>query len=176
MQWLSDWVYDLVVIVFFVSVAYMLLPENNLRPYARLVMGLVVIAALLTPIFDIMQWEPGALSMWEGVERTSTEQLIAHGRYVAVEAQDRLTEDGRQRSVDHVASVVELVLGVVPRDVDVRWAADGSIEGITVTVEGAVGSGEAERAARLIAGLLGVGQNQVHLRWTAIDGQGGAMR
>jgi Stage III sporulation protein AF (Spore_III_AF). len=56
--WLVRWVQDLIVVVFFASAAYLLLPENELRPYARLVMGLVVIAALLAPAVELLQWEP----------------------------------------------------------------------------------------------------------------------
>lgn len=175
MQWLAGWVRDLVIIVFFVSIAYMLLPENHLRQYARMVMGLIVIAALLTPMLDLMRLDPTGFDAFGTGESASMENIIAHGRFIAEEARYRLTEEGRSRGVEHVASVVELALGAAPMELDVTWLADGSIERLFVTV---ARHGEqppdVERAARLIAGYFGLRREQVNLRSIGSDEQGGA--
>lgn len=177
MQWLAGWVRDLVIVVFFVSVAYMLLPENNLRQYARMVMGLVVVAALLTPILDIWRLDPSGWDVFGMSDSASTEQIIAHGRFIADEARFRLAETGRSRGEEHVASVVELALGTVPMSVDVRWLADGAIDRIAITV---VSDSEEvtddERVARLISGYFGLRRDQVEVRGIGLDGQGGAGR
>ncbi len=127
MKWLSAWVRDLVVVVFFVSATYMLLPENNLRQYARLAAGLVVIAALLTPVLTLMRWDPTDAA-WPGAGPGGpTEELIARGGFLADQALRRLTEDGQRRATEHVRSVVEMALGATPHGVEVQWGPGGRI-------------------------------------------------
>src|SRR5690606_29896205 len=116
--WLARWVQDLIVVVFFASAAYLLLPENELRPYARLVMGLVVIAALLAPAVELLQWEP---TLWAPRLAPAGEEaaaLIADGRRMAAEAQRRVLDEGRARAEAHVAGVAELALGGPPAAVE----------------------------------------------------------
>lgn len=165
MRWVTEWVRDLVIIVFFVSVAYMLLPENNLRRYARLVLGLVVIVALLTPVMDLMRLDPSGFGSLHTEGNGSAETLIAQGQFIAAEAHQRLTGDGRVRSETHIASVVELALGAVPDRVDVRWLDDGEIGRITViAADEDRGELDGERAARLIAGYFGLREELVDVR------------
>lgn len=172
MRWLADWVHDLIVVVFFVSVAYMLLPENELRPYARLVLGLVVIAALLGPTFELLRWEPQLLvpPVDQGGDAAD---VVAQGRLLAQEAQRRLMEEGRARAFAHVASVAELALGDEPAGVDVVWADDGGLERVRIWTD-ALAEHEVERATRIVAGLLGLRFDQVEI--DAAAGQGGAGR
>jgi len=172
--WLVRWVQDLIVVVFFASAAYLLLPENELRPYARLVMGLVVIAALLAPAVELLQWEPALWAPRLAPAGEEAAALIADGRRMAAEAQRRVLDEGRARAEAHVAGVAELALGGPPAAVEVMWGPEG-IERVRVDAPHA-GRDEAERAARVIAGLLGLRPEQVAVAWGATEGQGGAGR
>lgn len=164
MSWLATWVRDLVIVVFFVSVAYMLLPDNNLRQYTRFVMGLVVIVALLTPVLNLMHLDPTGLDAFGFGESAAAEQLIVHGRFIAAEAQHRLTGEGRARSTAHVASVAELALGAAPMRTDVQWLPDGGVGGIVIVAVDNDPLPDVERAARLIAGYFGLRREQVDVR------------
>lgn len=174
MKWLSAWVRDLVVVVFFVSATYMLLPENNLRQYARLAAGLVVIAALLTPVLTLMRWDPTDAA-WPGAGPGGpTEELIARGGFLADQALRRLTEDGQRRATEHVRSVVEMALGATPHGVEVQWGPGGRIERISVTSGREAGlPPDAEQVARRIAGYFGLERDQVDVGPAGAGEQGG---
>lgn len=174
MPWLTTWVRELVVIVFFVTVAYMLLPDNSLRRYARLVIGLVVIVALLAPMMDVIELDPAAIGAYSPGGPVSTEQIIADGQQLAAEAHRRLTGDGRGRGEAHVASVAELALGAVPEHVDVHWLPDGSIARIVVTAQDDGDRwADPERAARLLAGYFGLAADQIVVRYRAAPQKAG---
>lgn len=174
MEWLSRWVHDLVVVVFFAGVAYLLLPENNLRPYARLVIGLVVIAALLGPALELLRWEPEMWSSGGLFAEGDATSVVADGQMLAATARRRVMEDNRDRLEAHVAGVVELILGEAPADLEVVWGLDG-IEKVRVHAP-SIARDDAARVARLAAGLLGLAPEQVDVRGAATDGQGGGGR
>ncbi|MFS8524271.1 MAG: stage III sporulation protein AF [Limnochordales bacterium] len=175
MGWLAGWVRDLVVVVFFVSAAFMLLPENRLRDYVRFMAGLVVIGALLAPALQLLRWDPGDAD-WFGGFPQGAENVAAEGELLARRALERVAEEGRRRAYEHVAGVVELALGAAPEQLDVRWRPDGGIEGIDATVGPADGPVDADRAVRLIAGYLGLRPEQVRVRAAEHGGQGGMQR
>lgn len=173
MPWLTTWVRELVVIVFFVTVAYMLLPDNSLRRYARLVIGLVVIVALLAPMMDVIDFDPSTIGAYSSGGPAATEQLIADGQQAAAAAHRRITGDGRSRGEAHVASVAELALGAVPEHVDVHWLPDGSIAYIIITArDDGDRWADPERIARLLAGYFGLRFDQVVVRYRAVPGVG----
>lgn len=180
MSWLTAWVRELVIIVFFVTVAYMLLPENSLRRYARLVIGLVVIVALLAPMMDVMQLDPSTLGAFAPGGTAAADQIITRGQQIAAEAHLRLTGDGRTRGAAHVASVAELALGAIPERTDVEWLPDGSIGLITVVARNDdERPPDAARAARLLAGYFGIRTEQVVVRYSPAaggPGNGGVRR
>src|SRR5690625_4291320 len=54
---LTEWVRQLVVLVFVVSAAQLLLPTDNMRPYVRFVLGLVIVGALLSSILELRTFD-----------------------------------------------------------------------------------------------------------------------
>lgn len=54
-EWLSDWIKQIVILVLIATFLDLLLPNNALERYVKLVMGLLIILAMLVPIFDLLQ-------------------------------------------------------------------------------------------------------------------------
>lgn len=50
---LKNWILSIVVIIMFLSLVDILLPNNSLKKYAKLAMGLIVIIIIITPIFNL---------------------------------------------------------------------------------------------------------------------------
>jgi stage III sporulation protein AF len=55
MEWLADWLKQIVLLVLIAAFLDLLLPNNALERYVKLVMGLLIILAILTPVFQLVQ-------------------------------------------------------------------------------------------------------------------------
>ena len=54
MQFISDWVVNIVVFILLAMVVDMLLPETSIKKYVKLVTGLLLITIVITPIFRLL--------------------------------------------------------------------------------------------------------------------------
>lgn len=169
MATLTEWIRQLVLIVFVVSVAQLLLPADGMRPYVRFVLGLVIVSALLSSVLDLasfrFEWPdlfPTATeSVSESVWRQRGEQLVT----AAAEAVRR-DGGGGGRIAEETAA---FVLGPSFRRAEAEVDGDGAIRRVTVWVQKPLVTDEAE-AARLLGGLLGLPPERIAF---AEDGEGG---
>ncbi|MDF2884814.1 MAG: stage sporulation protein [Clostridiaceae bacterium] len=53
MQQLKDWVINICIVVFFVTAVEMILPDNKMKKYAKLILGLIIITVLIKPIIKV---------------------------------------------------------------------------------------------------------------------------
>lgn len=53
LQQLKDWVINICIVVFFVTAVEMILPDNKMKKYAKLVLGLIIISVLIKPIIKV---------------------------------------------------------------------------------------------------------------------------
>lgn len=53
MQQLKDWVINICIVVFFVTAVEMILPDNKIKKYAKLILGLIIITVLIKPIIKV---------------------------------------------------------------------------------------------------------------------------
>ncbi|QCT02462.1 stage III sporulation protein AF [Paenibacillus algicola] len=58
MDWLSEWLRNVILIVIFAALVELLLPGNSMQRYARLVLSLMVLLALLQPILQLFHEAP----------------------------------------------------------------------------------------------------------------------
>ncbi|OEF95512.1 stage III sporulation protein AF [Vulcanibacillus modesticaldus] len=52
-EWLNNWIKDIIILVLLASFVDILLPNSKIQKYARMVMGLLIILAILSPIMSI---------------------------------------------------------------------------------------------------------------------------
>ncbi|RYL92345.1 stage III sporulation protein AF [Sporolactobacillus sp. THM7-4] len=71
MNYLSEWVSQLVLIVLFAVILELLLPANGFQKYVKFVIGLVLIVALMDPIIRLFQIDPGDLIRGIRAEQTN---------------------------------------------------------------------------------------------------------
>lgn len=156
---LSGWIQTLVLLLLFVAFLQLLLPDHPLRDYTRVVLGLVIIAAVLGPllgILDVPTWEQAAQSALAALEsggpggrempsRADPELWIARGSALAQRAQGRVREEVRRRMDAQVRSLVLLIPGVREAAVSSRWDSEGNLQRVHVDLwmlpQGAPGSG-----------------------------------
>jgi stage III sporulation protein AF len=54
-EWLGDWLKQIVLLVLIATFIDLLLPNNAMERYVKLVMGLLIILAILSPIFNLLK-------------------------------------------------------------------------------------------------------------------------
>ena len=55
MEWLSQWLERIIILVLLATFLDMLLPNTPLQRYVKLVMGLLILLAIITPIMQMFQ-------------------------------------------------------------------------------------------------------------------------
>lgn len=53
MEWLKEWLQNIIVIVLLATFADLLLPNSNLQKYSKMVLGLLIVFTILTPILTV---------------------------------------------------------------------------------------------------------------------------
>src|SRR5690625_3734046 len=156
LQMLSDWVQTIVSLLLFLAFVQLLLPEHRLRDYTRLVLGLIVIAAVVTPLMSLLDpqtWNGNlvqALSVPDQplrgdrdgrVPRTADAgPWIAQGVRVARLANEEVSARVRSVWEGQIRSLASLVPGVEEVDVRTRWDAEGNVDAVRLHVRPARGA------------------------------------
>lgn len=163
MAWLVEWLRQIIAIVLLAGIVELLLPSNAYQRYVRLVLGLFILLALLSPILTLLQGELGprleaSIRDWQG---TANRQM-ADGSVALAEVQrqadglrERQQEQAARLAADKVgAEMAEEIArrsGILAPEVAVTLAAERDgywrIEAVRVTLTtrsaDPAGSGEA---------------------------------
>jgi stage III sporulation protein AF len=54
MEWISDWIRQIVLIIFIATFIDLLLPNSSLERYVKLIMGLIIIVSILQPVLQLV--------------------------------------------------------------------------------------------------------------------------
>ena len=55
MSFLTSWISNIIIFILLATVIDMLLPNSSLQKYAKMVIGLLLIAIIITPILSLFQ-------------------------------------------------------------------------------------------------------------------------
>lgn len=150
----SEWVQTLVTVLLVLAVLQLLLPEHRMRDYTRLVLGLVVIGAMLTPmlaLLDPQTWDVRVSEVFAPLQRGLAGEggpslpegdatpWIARGVRLAERAGEAMGARVRALWESQVRSFALLIPGVEGVDVQARWRRDGDLDGLWVRVRPAGG-------------------------------------
>ena len=171
---LSEWVTNLVVVIFLAVVLELLLPNNSLRRAVSLVVGFVFVAALLGPFFnqfgngfsqrleegrqleELLGWSddllgrPASSSAVHGVAALQSGAAVGPGRAEVDDAQKKLEAKAREQALSLYRSGLEkqigtLVQNLVPtRDIRVKVEVDGKGEVTSIHVRAELANRAAE--------------------------------
>jgi len=103
MAWLVEWLRQIIAIVLLAGIVELLLPNNAYQRYVRLVLGLFILLALLSPILTLLQGELGprleaSIRDWQG----SANRQMADGSEALAEVQ-RQADGLRERQQEQAA-------------------------------------------------------------------------
>ena len=54
MDWISDWIRQIILIIFIATFIDLLLPSSSLERYVKLIMGLIIIVSILQPVLQLI--------------------------------------------------------------------------------------------------------------------------
>jgi stage III sporulation protein AF len=54
LEWITDWIRQIVLIIFIATFIDLLLPSSSLERYVKLIMGLIIIVSILQPVFQLI--------------------------------------------------------------------------------------------------------------------------
>jgi len=111
---LAEAVRSVALIVLFSAFIELLLPQKDFAPYVRLIMGLFVMAALLTPILELLDESrfPELTAWVDPLSGNAPQSVLAEGRRLS-ELNDQLVlEEYRARLVTQIETVAEFSPGI----------------------------------------------------------------
>lgn len=88
-DWLTNWLKEIILIVLLASFVDLLLPNSNMQKYARLILGLLIILTIISPIFELFTENFSVSTFVKGIEteaysyesNTDTTNLIGSKEY-----------------------------------------------------------------------------------------------
>ena len=152
MEIIKNLVQTLIIIVILAVFLDMLLPTGQMKPYVKMVMGLLVIIAVLQAISGILQqdWlqEVPRVKAQAGGPGPPLEEIVTAGKQLQLENQNKALEKYRQGISAQVLSLAKLSPGAKVVDADVKISDESEKEGygrithITLTVDTSAGQAE----------------------------------
>lgn len=103
MQWLSDWLKQLIIIVMLAAFVDLLLPNNAMQRYVKLVVSLFIILVLLSPIIHLLNSPKKVEEMLTGID--SNPRMSA----TAIPALADIYEQGERLAQDNELQTKQLV-------------------------------------------------------------------
>ena len=165
MEALISWIRGFLYLLFFATLVQVILPDNGIRRYTRLVVGLVMLAALLQPIADLTK-NPGVIGeafagMFGQAGGAGTE-ADPHGQDIAI----RHMADQLRNQLE---GMLLLVPGVADAEVVDLELSDQGVQRVSVRLVGAEHVASAEVNA-VLNKFFGIPANAVTLFWDNVEG------
>ena len=113
MEFLTNWISNIIIFILLATIMDMLLPNSEMRKYAKIVVGLLLITVLIAPVFKLLSTDFEALltgsTSAEYVEKNKMETLIdrkkseiqaAQNAYILEEMAVQLKKDGEEELIN----------------------------------------------------------------------------
>lgn len=134
-EFLSDWMRGLILVIFLAVFLDMLLPNDKMQRYVRLVMGLLIILIMLSPILKIyngvnvyrMDFSLNAIMTGENEKvLPSADEVLAQGAKLSENTSSQTVEQWKTAIAEHIGRTVERDHPVSVKQVEVTFDLDGA--------------------------------------------------
>lgn len=154
MSVLIGWLYALISLVLLLALAELILPDGAMRPYVRVILGVVLVVAILRPVVQLgaSQWRLPALIL----PVAAPEGPVAQGERLAGVLEARARETVERQVALQATRLVELRIGLVPQQVAVDLSPEGWVEAMRVSLGGGAGALGGQAVPQAPGGRLAV--------------------
>jgi stage III sporulation protein AF len=162
MEMISDWLRQIVLLVLIATFMDLLLPNHSMDRYVKLVMGLLIILAILSPVFSLIRkdWDVSALAFRNGgtdvQDMTSLESIRQRGETLGRTQDQLIKEQAEDQMAQSIRHEIEDRFRVTVSSVQVKAATPEdnrppgvSLVSLVVTPE-ALGSQEGRTAVETV--------------------------
>ncbi|MCM3747295.1 stage III sporulation protein AF [Paenibacillus pasadenensis] len=159
LDWLSSWLRDVVAVILLAALVELLLPNERMQRYARLVTGLIILLVILTPLLRLVQGDfqrnlEAGYSEWSRqlensqAKMPSLDEILRKAEVAAGSSQEQTVALARTQLEAGIAAAVEQETGAGVSGVDAAVVWDGKgggvISSVVVTLAAENGSGKAD--------------------------------
>lgn len=131
MAWLTEWIRGVVAVVLFAVVLDMVLPNNTMQRYARVVMGILIILMMLSPILKMsgqsvyeMDLSLDTLLKGSGQELQSLESIQAEAEKLRTISEGQTVEQWKTGITEFIKKEVEKEHELSVERVDIQYKQD----------------------------------------------------
>lgn len=109
METIREIIRGIAIIIIFAGFLEMLLPDNEMRRYIQLVVGLFVIVSMLSPLTKLMGSGGGIdVAAWQPIANDNTAKIIDKGKAIAANEQERLRAGNQERILAQISALAKL--------------------------------------------------------------------
>ncbi|SFJ31313.1 stage III sporulation protein AF [Thermoflavimicrobium dichotomicum] len=108
MEWISDWLKQIILLVLIATFFDLILPNHSMDRYVKLVMGLLIIMAILSPIFQLLKNDSNLSHLavalkkgWDGKEMASLPE-IREKTETLKRSQDTMIQQQTEKSMEQI--------------------------------------------------------------------------
>lgn len=135
----TEWAKDLVIISLVFAFAEMLLPANDLRKFARVVIGVVMIAVIVGSVLDISGAIDDVVESQAGfgVNQIGTSDRLnwmARGELIAYAGLEIVGAEAETRIAAQLESVARLASGAGEANAEIEFTSRGDIRSIRIAL------------------------------------------
>jgi stage III sporulation protein AF len=129
MEFIKEWVTNIILFVLFATMVDMLLPNSNFQKYAKMVIGLLLIAIILTPVFKLISEDfeqaMATIPEFKGNNEYQMKNLIdlqkseiqaSQDAYILKQMTVQMTEDAEEELMDQYGLVIADINLLVDED------------------------------------------------------------
>lgn len=166
MDFISGWLKGIVLIILFASFMDLLLPSSAMQKYVKLVIGLIIIVAMLTPLLMIVNGKESlagnGLFNWQGGEAMVASVMQDVQQQIAFDHQDMVVDTAKRMAREGIVYAIQLQGGfqLVDFEMSVEQPADGQeyqIKQLDVYVKRVLDYSGAEPSGSGLSGSEGAG-------------------
>lgn len=135
MDLLGQIVRDVTLLVLITLFLELILPQGELSGFIRMVMGLLLLAAVLNPVLEYIGKEPSLAVYQEEDYRTETERILEEGEEIALSLEEKAKKQYEEGLSGQIEALVALIEGV--EDAEAQVSADsesGTIDRVDLYV------------------------------------------
>lgn len=166
METLSSLIRQIVLIALLAAFIELFLPRDDMARFVRLIMGLFVIVAVLTPVLNwLHRGAATGLEAWADsrAQVADTESILVQGEKLAQQGEKLVLEDYSARLARQVQAVVRLVPGVKEAVVAASLPGEEVEVGIQVQ-EGKEAEEVVEKVRQTVSDFFGWPQEKVRVK------------
>ncbi|EWH21141.1 stage III sporulation protein AF [Bacillus haynesii] len=114
MEFLTEWLTNIILFILMAIVIDMLLPNSSMQKYAKMVISLLLIIVILNPIFSLFRTDPDVIF----------EKLTKNGQVQSNEIKNQLNSEKKEIQASQQAYILEQMAVQLEKNAEGRFTSD----------------------------------------------------